>query len=135
MFHLAYRNLFQNKGRLAGSIGGVALALLLILALDAIVAGMKQQLTAYMDHSRADVVVSQQGVRNMHMASSSLPSAVVNEVRRVPGVAAVTPFLYVLNVVASRNKQQLVYLIGVPRKAQMGTACVKAGEEVGQEPG
>lgn len=121
MVRLAFRNLFQNKGRLVGSVGGVALAMLLILALDAIVTGMKRQLTAYIDHSRADVVVAQRGVRNMHMASSSLPSSVVSEVRRVPGVVAATPFLYVLNVVSAHGKQQLVYVIGVPRNAQMGT--------------
>ena len=36
MIRLAFRNLFQNKARLVISVGGVALALLLILSLDAI---------------------------------------------------------------------------------------------------
>ena len=39
MWHLAYRNLFQSKARLALSVAGVALALTLVLALDAIFTG------------------------------------------------------------------------------------------------
>ena len=36
MLRIALRNLFQNKVRLLISVGGVALALMLILALDAV---------------------------------------------------------------------------------------------------
>jgi hypothetical protein len=39
MIRLAFRNLFQNKIRLVISVGWVALALLLILSLDAIFTG------------------------------------------------------------------------------------------------
>ena len=49
MIRLACRNLFQNKVRLIISTGGVALALLLILALDAIFTGVEQRITAYID--------------------------------------------------------------------------------------
>ena len=49
MIRLAFRNLFQNKTRLLISVGGVALALLLILALDAIFTGVERQPTANLD--------------------------------------------------------------------------------------
>jgi len=91
MIRLAFRNLFQNKARLVISVGGVSLALLLILSLDAVFTGVERQVTAYIDSSVADVIVAQSGVRNMHMASSSLPDAVRRKVRAVPGVALVTP--------------------------------------------
>ncbi|MBI5828931.1 MAG: ABC transporter permease, partial [Chloroflexi bacterium] len=61
---LALRNLFQNKARLVISVGGVALALMLILSLDAIFTGMERRVTAYIDQSGADIFVSQSGVRN-----------------------------------------------------------------------
>ena len=77
MSRLAFRNLFQNKIRLVISIGGVALALLLILSLDAIFTGVERQITAYINHSGADIFVSQSNVRNMHMAASSLPVTLV----------------------------------------------------------
>ena|SRR6266436_8282711 len=84
MFRYALRNLLQNKIRLVISVGGVALALSLILALDAIMTGVESRLTAYIDHSGADVFVSKAGVRNMHMVSSTLPASAVDKVRVIP---------------------------------------------------
>ena len=120
MLHLAWRNLLQNRARLAVSLGGVGLALTLILSFDAIVEGAQQRLTAYIDESGADLFVSQQGVRNMHMASSTLPASVVDEVRRVPGVEAATPILYVTSMVAAGDGRYLAYVIGLPTDATMG---------------
>ncbi|HEX7975946.1 MAG TPA: ABC transporter permease [Anaerolineales bacterium] len=122
MIYLAYRNLFQNKTRLAVSVGGVGLALLLILALDAIFTGVERQLTAYIDNSQADVFVAQSGVRNLHMASSSLPVQVIPQVEALPGVASVTPILYLSNMVVMGSERNLAYVIGVPPDAKVGTA-------------
>ena len=79
MLSYALQNLLQSKTRLAVSLVGVALAFTLILSFDAIVEGAQRRLTAYMTESSADLFVSQQGVRNMHMASSTLPATVVDE--------------------------------------------------------
>ena len=99
MIRLAWKNLMHSKARLAISIGGVGLALLLILALDAVFAGAERTASAYIDRSRADVIVSQSGVRNMHMASSSLPATLQSELEAVPGVTSATPILYLTNVI------------------------------------
>ena len=120
MIRLAFRNLFQNKARLVISVGGVALALLLILSLDAIFTGVERQVTAYIEHSGADIWVSQADVRNMHMASSSLPDSVTRKVKYVPGVASVTPILYLTNNVVSGDERSLAYIIGLPEKAEFG---------------
>ena len=120
MIGLAFRNLFQNKARLVISVGGVALALLLILSLDAIFTGVERQVTAYIDSSRADVLVAQSGVRNMHMASSSLPDSVRRKVNALPGVASVTPILYLTNNVMYKDERNLAYIIGLPEEAEMG---------------
>ncbi len=120
MLRLAYRNLFQNKVRLVISVDGVALALLLILSLDAIFVGVERQVTAYIDHSGADIFVSQPGVRNMHMASSSLPASVVDEVKAVPGVESVTPILYLTNMIVVGQERNLAYVIGLPPDAVVG---------------
>ncbi len=134
MFRLALRNLFQQKIRLAISIGGVALALMLILALDAIVAGMSRQLTAYIDHSSADVWVAQAGVRNMHMAASALPALVTRDVEQVPGVARATPILYLTSMIVSGDDRHLAYIIGLPRDAPVGGPWrIAAGVAVPQE--
>ena len=120
MLRIALRNLFQNKVRLAIAVGGVALALMLILALDAVVGGMEAKLTAYIDFSGADIFVAQSGVRNMHMAASALPLSVKSQVRAVPGVSSVTPVLYMTNVVVANETRHLAYVIGVPPKPAAG---------------
>lgn len=120
MSRLAFRNLFQNKIRLVISVGGVALAFLLILSLDAIFAGVERQITAYINHSGADLFVSQSNVRNMHMAASSLPVSIIERVKDVPGVSDVTPILYLTNMVVVGEERNLAYIIGLPEDAAMG---------------
>ena len=120
MIRVAFRNLFQSRTRLIVSLGGVALAMLLILALDAIVAGTERQMTAYIDHSGADVIVSQAGVRTLHMSSSSLPASDLARARSEPGVAVVTPILYVTNTIVAGDQRSLAYIIGLPAGAEAG---------------
>jgi putative ABC transport system permease protein len=121
MISLAFHNLFQNKMRLVISVGGVALALLLILSLDAIFGGVEKRVTAYIDHSGADIWVSQSDVFNMHMASSSLPDSVARKVKVVKGVASVSPIMYLTNNIVAGDERNLAYIIGVPEHAQFGT--------------
>ena len=73
MIRYAWRGFRQGKVRLLISVGGVALALILIVSLDAVFTGAERRITTYIDHSGADVIVSQAEVRTMHMATSSLP--------------------------------------------------------------
>ena len=91
---VARRMLFSERRRALLGIAGITVSLLLMLTLDAIFAGATRQLTRYIDSSPAAVFVSQTGVRTMHMSTSVLPAAVVNDVRAVPGVAAAVPILY-----------------------------------------
>lgn len=120
MIRLAYRNLFQNRVRLVISVGGVALALLLILSLDAIMTGVESQVTTYIDHSGADIWVSQENVRNMHMAYSALPASIVGRVKSVTGVAAATPILYVTSFIEMGQERNAAYIIGLPKEAALG---------------
>lgn len=117
---LAGRNLARNRVRLLVSVGGVALALSLSLALDAIYAGVANQLTAYIDRAGADVWVSQAGVRNLHMVASWLPDSVTDEVRAVDGVAEATPILYSTDTIAAGNERAVAYVIGLPPGAGVG---------------
>lgn len=117
---LAHRSLGRNRVRLLASTGGVALALSLTLALDAIYAGVANQLTTYIERTGADVWVAQSGVRNLHMVASTLPDLVVDELRAVDGVAAVTPILEATDTVAAGDERAVVYVIGLPAGAAMG---------------
>ena len=117
---LALRNFAGNRVRLLVSVGGVALALTLTIALEAIFAGVANQLTAYVDRAGADVWVAQAGVRNLHMVASWLPASVTDEVRAVDGVAEATPILYSTDTIAAGEERAVAYVIGLPADAAMG---------------
>jgi putative ABC transport system permease protein len=117
---LARRNLGRNRVRLLASVGGIALALSLTLALDAIYAGVANQLTIYIDRAGADVWVAQSGVRNLHMVASTLPSSIVDEVSPIDGVAAVTPILEATDTISAADERAVAYVIGLPEGASMG---------------
>lgn len=134
MIRLAFRNLFQNKIRLVISTGGVALALLLILSLDAIFTGVEKRITAYIENSGADIWVSQEDVFNMHMASSSLPDNVARKVKAVPGVDSVSPIHYLANNITVGDERNLAYVIGLTEDAELGGPwSVSAGRSLPDE--
>jgi len=117
---LARRNLAGNRVRLLVSVGGVALALSLTIALEAIFAGVANQLTTYVDRAGADVWVAQAGVRNLHMVASWLPDSVTDQVRSVDGVADASPILYSTDTIAAGDERAVAYVIGLPPDAAMG---------------
>lgn len=120
MFRLAVANLVQNKTRLLISVGGVGLALTLVLFFGAIFSGAQGRLTVYIDNAGADVWVSQDGVRTMHMSESALPISVVEQVEAVPGVEVAVPILYTEAMIGANGKENIVYVFGVPPDAPMG---------------
>lgn len=128
---LARRNLLRNRVRLVASIGGVALALSLVLALNAIVAGISAQMTTYIDSAGADVWVAQAGVHNLHMAASSMPDSAVAAVRGVSGVAKASPILYATETLSANGQRQVAYVIGLPSDATLGLpATIRDGKTI-----
>jgi putative ABC transport system permease protein len=109
---LARRNLFQDKTRLALSIGGVALAVMLILLLNGFLAGMNRQITSYLSYSPGSIVVAQKGVRNLLGATSLLPPGAAAEAEAVEGAANVVPILSQFVILDLHSKKQPAYLIG-----------------------
>lgn len=63
------------------------------------------------------------------MSSSSLPLADAELARKEPGVATVTPILYMTNMVVSGDQRSLAYVIGLPADAEAGGPWrMEAGE-------
>jgi putative ABC transport system permease protein len=120
MLRLAVRNLTQNKARLLISVGGTGLALTLVLFFGAVFTGATGRLTVYIDHAGADVWVSQEGVRTMHMSASALPASVTGEVKAVPGVEQAVPVLYAEDMIEAGGDQFIAYVFGVLPGASMG---------------
>lgn len=141
MFILAWKNLTQNKTQFLLSVGGVMLALLLMLALDALLAGSEETLVAYIERSGADIFVSQEGVKNMHMAASSITQRDVSLASRASGVNTVSPILYTTGVIKVRDANILSYIIGFdpdeplggPRKVIKGTTNLMRDQTIVDE--
>lgn len=110
--NLAWRNLAQDKTRFVLSLGGVALAVMLILLLSGLLSGMYRQVSAYLDRSPGSILVSQEGVNNLLGATSVLPGGAADAVRQVDGVADVVPILSQFLILDLHGKKQPAYLIG-----------------------
>lgn len=117
---IARRNLFEGRTRFIISVGGVALAMLLIMVLDGVFAGSEKQVTAFIDNSNYQVVVAQEGVKNMHMTTSFFPAAKVDEVKRIKGVKEINPVLYLTDYLKSGPNRNLVYVIGYNPQKKAG---------------
>jgi putative ABC transport system permease protein len=117
---LARRQLLAKRGRTFAGTAGIGVALLLVLALNAIFAGLEGRLTAYIDRSGADVIVAQEGVRTMHMTQSALPQSDVRAIAAVPGVAGAEPIVYKSAFIEHSGKTGVVAVVGggpVPGRA------------------
>jgi putative ABC transport system permease protein len=120
MLQLAIANLVQNKTRLLISAGGVGLALTLVLFFSAIFKGAEGRLTVYVDNAGADIWVSQEGVRTMHMSESAIPLTTLAKVKAVPGVADAVPVLYATDILQANGNENIVYVFGVQPDARLG---------------
>jgi putative ABC transport system permease protein len=131
---LARRALFQDRRRAVLAAGGVAAALLLVLMLQGIFDGAMRQVTAYVRAMPADVIVSQQDVRTMHMSSSTLDARTPAEVARQPGVEWAEGIRYTTTfVVNDTGNQQLSYVIGYdPTTGRGGPRRFSAGRAPGR---
>jgi putative ABC transport system permease protein len=120
MSKLAIKNLLQERLRLFVSVGGVAAAIVLVLVLEGVFAGSSEQLVAYIERSDADVWVMQEGVSNMHMATSVLPRTLQAPLASLPEVADAVPILYASNLIEVGGKQSFSYIVGIPPGAERG---------------
>lgn len=131
MIQLAWRNLFQNFTQFLMGVGGVALALLLMLALDALLTGSEEDLVAYIEQSGADIFLAQDGVKNMHMAVSAITNSNLRLAANVEGVASASPILYTTSVIDTGGTNILSYIIGYsPRETLGGPQTVAFGTEI-----
>ena len=71
---LSRRQLLARPKRTLAGVIGIAVALLLVLTLRGILAGMEERLTAYIEATGADVIVAQEGITTMHMTQSAWSS-------------------------------------------------------------
>ena len=109
---LARRNLFADRRRLAASVTGVGLAVMLILLLDGLWSGIQAQTTLYTDRIGADLYVLQPGVRDLTAGASTLPLSTVDTVRADPDVRWVSPVRSTYSILELHHTKVAVSVIG-----------------------
>ncbi|MBZ0296730.1 MAG: FtsX-like permease family protein [Anaerolineae bacterium] len=120
MLKLAWRNLVHERLQIAVSIGGVALAIVLMLLMDGIFAGSEEHAVIYIRRQPVSLWLMQSGVENMHMSSSILPPETLDHVRAVPGVAAAVGVLYANVGIEIGDAVVFSYVFGVAPDAPFG---------------
>jgi putative ABC transport system permease protein len=86
---LAAKNIKAGKGRFAFSVGGVAVAVLLLSFILALYRGWSERLTSYLDHTDADLWVVQKGNESF-FSPSIMTDTTLDKVSFVPGVTHVS---------------------------------------------
>ena len=82
------RNLLSDRRRVAVSLLGVGLAVALMLLIQGLWSGTLTRITAYEDHTGAQLFVAEGGTRSFQSDVSAVPPSAVNRIREVPGVQA-----------------------------------------------
>lgn len=127
MTFLAFHNLWQQKFRLALSIGGVALSIMLIVLLNGFLSGIYKQVTAYLDNTPANFVIAQDGITNLLGATSLLPARTEDLARGVPGVDRVMPIVSQFVILDIHDKKVVGYMVGYEPDAGGGPWLMKEG--------
>jgi putative ABC transport system permease protein len=133
MVPVARRMLFTDRRRALLGVAGVAIALVMALTLDGIFAGTTRQVSRYIDTSPADVFVSQEGVRTIHMAISVVPAAVADEIRQLPDVVWAEPILFSSDALQARGGRRPSYVIGYTPGGRGGPQILVEGRDPGPE--
>ena len=118
MLRWALRSLLSRPIAFAVSVAAAASALLLVMFYEAVWAGEGENIIAYPRNAGADVWVMQQGVTNMHMATSYISDYKVRQIRELPGVSAAEPILYLNTVVEAGGRQWFAYVVGLDSPAE-----------------
>lgn len=109
---LARRNALSEPRRLAAAAGGVGLALVLILLIDGLWAGIEANITTYEDNVGADLYVAQPGARNFIGAPSVIPASTVDRVRADPDVEWAATIRSFLSIVDLHDRKVATNVVG-----------------------
>lgn len=124
---LARRNLLADRRRLAASVVGVGLAVMLILLLDGMWAGIRQQATVYTDRAGADLYVLQPGVRDLTGGVGTVPVSTVEAVAADPDVEWAAPVRTGYVILQFHGRKVAVYMVGSVPGRQGGAWAITKG--------
>jgi len=116
----ALATLWADRAGGLAAVAGTAVAFVLAMLLEGIFAGEARQMVALIEHSGADLWVMQDGVDNVHMATSVLGARQVDAIAGVEGVAEASPLLYQNAFVSAGGEDWFTYAVGVASDIDRG---------------
>lgn len=130
MILVARKNLFSERTRLAISVGGVALSVLLITFLLSLYRGWNEKVGGFVEGVDADIWIAMEGTTDFLAAGSILPMQGAEQLSTLPTVERWSP-LIVRPMTATRNGAELdVQLVGYdPEWAIGGPLRIEEGKE------
>jgi putative ABC transport system permease protein len=130
MLLVTRKNLFSERTRLAISVGGVAVSVLLITFLLSLYRGWDEKVGGFVENVDADIWIAREGTTDFLAAGSILPTERAEELSSVPGVERWSP-LIVRPMTASKDGTEMnVHLVGYdPQSAMGGPVRIEKGKE------
>lgn len=128
---LARRNLLQERSRLALSVAGVSLSVLLIVLMNGFLAGFDRQVSVYLDSRPESVVVMQAGIDNFSVATSRISADAVEGVRSTDGVGRAVAIDAQSAILDLHGRREFAYLLGYDPAVGGGPARLVRGREPG----
>ena len=126
---IARRNVTADRRRLVASVTGVGLAVMLILLLDGMWAGIKAQTRLYTDRAGAQLYVLQAGMHDLH-DGGVLPVSTVDRIRSTPGVDWADSVRGTHVMLDLHGTKVAPYLIGTEPGARGGAWSISTGRNV-----
>ena len=109
---LTRRNLLAEPRRLAAGVVGIGLALMLILLLGGLWAGIQAQSVQYLDATGATLWVLPADTRTLFAEGTQLPTSTLAVVRATPGVTWAAPALGQYAILDLHDTKAATVLIG-----------------------
>ncbi|NNF92772.1 MAG: ABC transporter permease, partial [Boseongicola sp.] len=135
MWRWTLKSLVAQPVALSVSVAAAGCAFLLVMFFEAVYEGESDQVVAYVANADADVWVMQRGVSNMHMATSYLTDWKLEQIKRLPGVAAVEGILYLNTVMTAADRQWFAYIVGLEEVSRQGGPWAMAAGRAQPGPG
>jgi len=130
MLLVTRKNLLSERTRLAISVGGVAVSVLLITFLLSLYRGWNEKVGGFVENVDADIWIAREGTTDFLAAGSILPTDRSEQLSTLPAVERWSP-LIVRPMTASKDGTEMdVQLVGYdPQSAMGGPVRIEEGKE------
>jgi putative ABC transport system permease protein len=131
MLLVTRKNLFSERTRLAISVGGVALSVLLITFLLSLFRGWNEKVGGFVENVDADIWIAREGTTDFLAAGSILPVERAEQLSTLPAVERWSPLIARPMTASKGGTEMDVQLVGYdPQSAMGGPVRIEEGKGI-----